>query len=116
VPNPWGNKTGTKHCGIKGQIMNMLEAGVDPNYQLQPAIDIQTCKACADMGICDSGITDTGWTKSALREFLSYLDSVGIRILTLWFGDALLSPKTDSTCAWVMPMLHDWVTNQSTTL
>ena len=43
-------------------------------------------------------------------------DQVGVRILTIWFGDALLSPKTESTCAWVMPMLRDWVAEQSATV
>ena len=83
----------------------MLEAGVDPSYQLQPAVWVEGCK--------DPDKTSEGWTRDSLAEFLRFLDAKAVRVLTIWFGNALLTPKTEEVCPWVMPMLRNWALNQS---
>ena len=51
-------------CGLEGQIENMIRAGVDPAFQLQPGIWIDGC---------DNGTTSMGWTEPSLRAWLSFL-------------------------------------------
>ena len=80
----------------------MIASGVDPSFQLQPGISPDGCSA-------DGTTTNRGWTEATLREFLSFLDEKGVRVVTIWTSDAFLMPSTTFTCPWFMPMLHDWV-------
>ena len=57
--------------------------------------------------------TSEGWTRDSLAAFLRFLDAKAVRVLTIWFGNALLTPKTAEVCPWVMPMLRNWALNQS---
>ena len=80
----------------------MIASGVDPSFQLQPGISPDGCTA-------DGTTTNRGWTEATLREFLSFLDEKGVRVVTIWTSDAFLMPSTTFTCPWFMPMLRDWV-------
>ena len=80
----------------------MIASGVEPSFQLQPGISPDGCTA-------DGTTTNRGWTEATLREFLSFLDEKGVRVVTIWTSDAFLMPSTTFTCPWFMPMLRDWV-------
>ena len=87
-------------CGLEGQIENMIRAGVDPAFQLQPGIWIDGC---------DNGTTSMGWTEPSLKAWLSFLGTrpsdcpippkqgtgttvvrtgeKGVNVITIWTGD-----------------------------
>lgn len=87
-------------CGIEGQVQDMLDHGVDPTFQLQPGISPDGCT--------NGTTTSGGWTQPALAQYLDFLDTKGVRHLTLWTSDAFLLPATTFTCPWFMPMLKNW--------
>lgn len=98
---PYRCGNANRWCGIEGQVLDMVEHGVDPHYQLQPGISPDGCDS--------SGVaTNGGWTQPALAEYLDFLDDKGVRHLTVWTSDAFLLPATVSTCPWFMPMLRNW--------
>ena len=80
----------------------MIASGADPSFQLQPGISPDGCTP-------DGTTTNRGWTEATLREFLSFLDEKGVRVVTIWTSDAFLMPRTTFTCPWFMPLLRDWV-------
>lgn len=75
-----------------------------PGYQLQPGIWIDDC-------VQNGTMTGGGWTQAALREFLSYLDKKGVKVVTIWTNDAFLLPETTGTCEWFVPELRKWALN-----
>ena len=54
-----------------------------------------------------------GWTEAALNSFLDTLDTKGVRVLTIWTGDAFLLPSSRITCDWFMPALRKWALESS---
>ena len=91
----------SRSCGVEGQVLDMIASGADPSYQLQPGIWIDACFPNGTM-------TQQGWTEKALHSFLKVLDSSGVKVLTIWTGDAFLLASSRRTCPWFMPALHAW--------
>eukprot|EP00041_Stephanoeca_diplocostata_P010452 m.166306 g.166306 ORF g.166306 m.166306 type:complete len:349 (+) comp18153_c0_seq11:108-1154(+) len=91
-----------KQCGIKGQILDMIRQGVAvENGQLSPGLSPALCFPNGTM-------TQNGWTEDSLTEFLTFLDTTGIRTVTLWFSNALQLYTDSFTCPWFMPTLLAW--------
>ena len=86
-------------CGVEGQILDFLEKGVNPG-QLQLGISPDGCNGTHTGG---------GWTQAALQDFLEFCDEKGVRVLTVWTGDAFLLPTKVTTCPWFVPTLKGWV-------
>eukprot|EP01043_Picozoa_sp_COSAG02_P001801 COSAG02_NODE_39_length_48074_cov_106.508890_14_plen_353_part_00 len=95
-------------------VQNMLTAGVHASKQLSPGIWLGHCVNATTM--------TTGWTRPFLREFLTYLDKVGVRSLDLWTDGGGSSPDvgpnssmtcpmpcpSTPTCGWALEELRAW--------
>ena len=93
-----------KWCGMKGQVQNMLDAGADAaSGQLSPGIWMNNCVNTTEHPL---GVTAQGWTQASLRDFLDFLDSVGVRSIDMWTSN--LSDNDLNTCAWFLPELRRW--------
>ena len=91
-------------CGLKGQVQDMLDAGMDPTSgQLSPGIWMNRCATTLQF---PTGITEQGWTEASFTEFLAYLDTVGVRSVDMW--TSLLSKNDLETCDWFLPSLKKW--------
>jgi len=91
-----------KMCGLEGQIENMVARGVDvKSGQLSPGLSPGPCSS-------DGSATINGWTQESLANFLLFLDSRGVRSVTLWFSNALQLYSDSFTCAWFVPTLLEW--------
>ena len=96
--------TVAKWCGLKGQVQNMLDAGADASSgQLSPGIWMNNCMSTTEH---PRGITAQGWTQASLRDFLDFLDSVGVRSIDMWTSN--LSDNDMNTCSWFLPELRRW--------
>eukprot|EP01043_Picozoa_sp_COSAG02_P018302 COSAG02_NODE_852_length_16531_cov_9.899586_5_plen_401_part_00 len=97
--------TVAKWCGIKGQVQNMLDQGADAaSGQLSPGIWMNRC---AKTVAHPTGITEQGWTQDSWKNFLEYLDTVGVRSVDMW--TSLLSSNDIDTCEWFLPELKSWI-------
>ena len=97
--------TVAKWCGIKGQVQNMLDQGADAaSGQLSPGIWMNRC---AKTVAHPTGITEQGWTQDSWKNFLAYLDTVGVRSIDMW--TSLLSANDIDTCEWFLPELKSWI-------
>ena len=114
-----------KWCGIKGQVQDvsaaapfapsveasqkppaqMLDQGADAaSGQLSPGIWMNRC---AKTAAHPTGITEQGWTQDSWKNFLDYLDTVGVRSVDMW--TSLLSANDIDTCEWFLPELKSWI-------
>ena len=89
----------------EGQIIDMIDNGAEPGYQLQPGLWISQCYPNGSM-------THGGWTEAALTSFLGVLDSKGVKVVTIWTDDAFLLASSRVTCPWFMPTLRKWALGQ----
>lgn len=91
-------------CGMKGQVQNMIDAGADPaSGQISPGIWMNNCFKSR---LFSDGVTAQGWTRDSLRDFLDYLDTVGVRSIDIWTSN--LSENDLNTCSWFLPELKRW--------
>ena len=86
-------------CGLEGQIENMIRAGVDPAFQLQPGIWIDGC---------DNGTTSMGWTEPSLKAWLSFL---GTHTVPLSYPS---NPARNRTATSTVPLSYMYPSNQPT--
>ena len=71
--------------------------------QLSPGIWMNNCVNTTEHPL---GVTAQGWTQASLRDFLDFLDSVGVRSIDMWTSN--LSDNDLNTCAWFLPELRRW--------
>ena len=61
----------------------------------------------------NGSMTHEGWTQPALRDFLSYADKQGVRVVTIWAMNdecgSLCYPKSSYTCPWFLAELRRFV-------
>ena len=101
-----------KTCGLEGTVLDLLSNGVDPaSGQLSPGLAPDACLTECNGTACPQ--TGNGWTEESLKKFLVFLDSKGVRTVTLWFSNALQLYDDSFTCPFFMPTLHDWATGKA---
>jgi hypothetical protein len=114
-------------CGMKGYIQDMLKHGV-PAAMISAGLSISGLPGqggCGSVAECMHGcnsvacgctgkydpagpVSGAGWTQPALREFLEFLDSQGVRSIDIWTGGALVSPQAVEICDWFILELRRW--------
>ena len=99
---------------VPGVLPDLSSMWILPALALRPsarhpaALVLSSCCSAAS-GLPTAPIaTDVLHSFSALVEFLEYLDTRGVRTVTLWFDGALQLYSDSFTCPWFVPALLDW--------
>jgi hypothetical protein len=88
-------------CGLKGYVRDLLRLGANPSSgQASPAVWLGGC-------VPNGTLNGQGWNQDTLRQFLSFLDTVGIRSVDVWSGGA--HPESAGHCPWEFTELKRWI-------
>merc|ERR1712060_305823 len=88
-------------CGLEGYVKDLINFGAKPETgQVSPAIWLGGCNAT-------TGLNGKGWNQAGLRQFLAFLDTVGVRSLDVWSSDA--NPQKQDYCPWEFAELERWM-------
>jgi hypothetical protein len=79
-------------CGLEGYVQDLLRFGASASSgQASPAVWLGDCAP-------NGALNGQGWDQNVLRQFLSFLDTVGIRSVDVWSGGA--HPESAGHCPW----------------
>ncbi len=111
----------TEFCGLEGQVFNHIfpiHGVVAPGTTHYPPVHefaVGTSNGQYSAGLwpinCEAnGTVAGGWTNSTLREFLSFLDTVGVRSVDVFCtGAAIPCPTIQlGQCSWFLDVLRWW--------